>query len=214
MKCSDARSFLSEISEKSITTQITWTDLDFLSTSGYVSRTSKADYDQAAAEVANLDQINQRLGQEKAQECAADSAAVEDKKKFLSFLYPLHGSEYKESVRQNLEADSERLSKDEVPISADEARVSNYIQKKSALDQLVPYGDEYLSLTSAGVILVNSLNAKISRVSDMEFSDFAQQEKETYAELRRIAQGASIYVAEFRNRIFFNATDETGEDRQ
>ena len=163
----------------------------------------KADYDQAAAEIANMEQVNQRLEQEKAADVGAQRAVAEDEKKVRGLLFDLHGQEYKEAGRQKLEADMDTLSKDEVPLSADEARISDYIQRKSVLDQLVPYGDEYLSLTGSGVFMLNALNARTSRVSDMEFSDFVQETKETDAELRGIAQRASLYVSEIRDRISF-----------
>jgi hypothetical protein len=118
-------------------------------------------------------------------------------------LFDLHGKEYKDQAREKLETDSATFSKDEVPLSEDEVRVSTFIQKKSALDQLVPCGDVYLSLTGAGVIMLNALNASASRVSDVEFSDFAQMANQTDAELKGIAFRASNYVRNLRERISF-----------
>jgi hypothetical protein len=167
----------------------------------YVSQTSKADYDQAAAEVANLEPINQQFEQKRGEESAAYSDLAADEKKFLSYLFPLHGQEYKDATRQKLEDDKETLSKDKVAISDDEASISDYIQKKSALDQLVAYRGEYLSLTGAGVIMLNALNARISRISDMEFSAYVQETNETDMELRGIAQRAVNFVSGIRDRI-------------
>ncbi len=208
MKCNDARIFLSEISDKSITTQIPQEDLDFLSTSSYVTRTSKVDHDLVEAEVANLEQMNQRLQQERAQGGQAQKAASQDEKKVHSLFFGLHGEAYKDETRQKLETDQEALSKDQAVISDDEASISNYIQKKSALDQLVPYSDEYLSLSSSGVLMLNALNARMSRISDMEFSDFVQETKATDAELQGIAQRANYYFTNIRSRISFPSLDE------
>jgi hypothetical protein len=206
LKCSDVRTFLSQIFEKQgrlDSALISQADLDFLSSNGYILVMQKADYDQAAAEVAKMEEVNQRLAQEKAADIGAQKVVTEDEKKVHGLFFGLHGQEYKEAARQKLEADKDTLSKDEVPLSEDEARISNYIQRKSVLDQLVPYGDEYLSLTGSGVVMLNALSARTSRVSDMEFSDFVQETKETDVELRGIAQRASLYVSEIRDRITF-----------
>jgi hypothetical protein len=197
---------LSRIAEKQASldpTSISQADLDYLSSSGYVSVMQKTDYDQAKAEMANLEQLNQQLDQEKTVGAEAQRAVAEDEKKEHSVFFGLHGEEYKEAVRQRLEADSDALTKEEAPLSEDEAQISEYLQKKSALDQLVPFGDNYVSLTGAGVAMLNSLNARSSRVSGMEFSDFVEESKTTEIELQGIAQRASQYVGEIKQRISF-----------
>ena len=206
MKCSDAQTFLSQIAEKQSSldpTSISKVDLDYLSSSGYVSVMEKEDYDQAKAEVSNLEQLNRQLAQEETAGTEAQRMVAEDQKKVDSVFFGLHGKEYKDAARQKLDADKDALTKEVAPISEDEARISEYLQKKSSLDQLVPFGDNYVSLTAAGVIMLNSLNARSSRMSGMEFSDFVQENKTTDTELRGIAQRASQYVAEIKLRIPF-----------
>jgi len=209
--------FLAEISDKSVTTQISPVDLDFLTSSthvlgGYVARTSKATYDRAALEIQSMEQAqqqaNDRLQQEKLQSAEVQQDANENQKKVNSPFFGLHGKSYKETVEQRVEADQEALSKDQVAISADEASISDYIQKKSAQDQLVAYDGQYLSLTPAGVVMLNALNCRMTRVSDMEFSDFVQEIDTTEAELQGIADRASTFVSEIRNRTFI--PDDTG----
>ncbi|HYB04327.1 MAG TPA: hypothetical protein VED17_07690, partial [Nitrososphaerales archaeon] len=187
---------MSQIAEKQSSldpTSISKVDLDYLSSGGYVSVMEKADYDQAKAEVNNLEQLNQQLAQEETAGTEAQRMVAEDQKKVDSVFFGLHGKEYKDAARQKLDADKDALTKEVAPISEDEARISEYLQKKSSLDQLVPFGDNYVSLTAAGVIMLNSLNARSSRVSGMEFSDFVQENKTTDTELRGIAQRASQY---------------------
>jgi hypothetical protein len=185
--------------------------LDFLCTNGYVLRTSAADYNQASSELADMEQkslqLNQRLQEEKTEAEKMQQTASQDEKKTRGMLFDLHGEEYKDSMRQKVEADQDTLSKNQVAISADEASISNYIQKKSQLDQLVPYGGEYLSLTGSGVLMLNALNAGAPRVSEMEFSDYMREASETETELRGIAQRASAFVDEIANRIFFPSSD-------
>jgi hypothetical protein len=199
---------LSQIAEKQASldpASISQLELDYLSSNGYVSVMQKADYDEAKAEVANLEQLNQQLAQEKTVGAEAQQTVAEDEKKVHGVFFGLHGEEYKEAARQKLDADKDALTREEAPISADEARISEYLQKKSVLDQLVPFGDNYVSLTGAGVIMLNSLNARSSRVSGMEFSDFVQETQTTDTELQGIAQRANLYVGEIKQRISFSS---------
>jgi len=64
MKCNDARTFMSQISGKSVTIQVQQSDVNFLATNGYLSVMPKEDYDRALAEVANLAQMNDALQNE------------------------------------------------------------------------------------------------------------------------------------------------------
>jgi len=203
MKCNDASTFLSQISEKSVSMQIPQSDLDFLSTNGYISRMSKGDHDQAAAEVSNLEQLNLQLQTEKSAESATEEALTQDMKKTHSIFFNLHGKEYKDAELQNAETEKDTLSKEESDISVKESQLTDFIQKKSSFDQLVPYGSDYLSLTGPGVNMLNALNARSSRVSDMNFSEFVQEMNATDSELRGIAQRAANFVFDIRQRIPF-----------
>jgi hypothetical protein len=60
MRCNDARTFFSQIASKSVSTQISPADLNYLSSNGYVTVMQKSDYDQAQADVATLSQMNQK----------------------------------------------------------------------------------------------------------------------------------------------------------
>jgi len=207
MKCSDVKMFLSQISEKSISMQIPQSDLDFLSTNGYVSRMSKGDYDQASAEVSSLEQLNQQLETERTEETKADETVSQDLKKTHSLLFHFEGKDKKQAELQKAETDKVALSKEESDIAEKESQLTDFIQKRSAFDQLVQYGSEYLSLTGYGVLMLNALNARSSRVSDMDFSEFVQEMNATDSELRGIAQRAANFVTEIRERIPFPFSD-------
>ena len=102
---------------------------------------------------------------------------------------------------QRVEQDRETLSKEESNIGQIDFDASELIQKKSALDRLVPLGDEYVALTDSGTIMLNDLSARNYRVADMEFSDYIKESKATTEELTGIAQRANSYVSAFRDRI-------------
>src|SRR5439155_23327985 len=61
MKCNDARTFMSQIAGKSVTIQVQQSDVNFVSTNGYVSVLQRGDYGQGVAGVANLTQMNDAL---------------------------------------------------------------------------------------------------------------------------------------------------------
>src|SRR5438128_12189546 len=106
MKCNDARTFMSQISEKSVTIQVQQSDVNFLSTNGYLSVMQKEDYDRALAEVANLAQMNEALQTEMVQEGIARAALAKDERKTNSILLHLEGREETRQERDRVEAES------------------------------------------------------------------------------------------------------------
>jgi hypothetical protein len=56
MKCSDVKTLFTQVSEKTVSLQVSESDIDFLVSGAYLARKSQADYDRAHAEVANLQQ--------------------------------------------------------------------------------------------------------------------------------------------------------------
>src|SRR2546427_12565405 len=92
MKCNDARAFMSQIAGKSVTIQVQQSDVNYLSTNGYLSVMPKEDYDQAATEVANLTQMNDALQNEIVQEGIARDALAMNERKSHYILSHLEGS--------------------------------------------------------------------------------------------------------------------------
>lgn len=198
MKCSDVRTFFSRIAEKSVSMQIQSADLDFFSANGYLSRMTKEDYDRASAEVSNLGQMSEALQNEEVEEKGAEVTLEEEEKKTHSILFHLEGKEKKEAELQREESEKEAVSKEEEEIAQRESAITDLIQKKSMIDRMVQYGDEYLALTGTGVVTLNDLNIRNYRVSDNEFSDFIQENKSITDELRAITGRGSFYVSSIR----------------
>jgi hypothetical protein len=195
MKCSDVRKFLSQIVGKSISMQIQQPDLDFLSTSGYIAVMRKEEYDQALAEVSSLAQMNEEFQNETADERSAEAALEQEEKKTHSILFHFEGKEKKEAELQAEESERITVSKEEAEIAGRDSKIKELIQKKSAIDRMVPYDGKFLSLTAPGVVALNDLNVRNYRVSDSEFSDFIGESRETFDELRSIADRGSFYVS-------------------
>src|SRR5438132_9744385 len=201
MKCNDARTFMSQIAGKSVTIQVQQSDVNFLSTNGYLSVMQKQDYDQAAANVANLTQMNDALQNEMVQEGIARASLEKDERKTHSTLFHFEGRDEKETEVARVESERGAVAREDADIVEKDSRIKELIQKKSAIDRMVPYDGLYLSLTGLGVLTLNDLNVRNYRVSDSDFSDFIEERMETLGELHSIAARGSFQVSNLRTRI-------------
>jgi hypothetical protein len=195
LKCSEVRTLLSQISDRAEPiTPVPPSDLDYLSSNGYILATTKEDYAKSADEVAKLSQLTTELQTERAEAEQGLSALQKDEQKEHSFLFHFEGKDEKEEIGQKVQSETVAVSKEDSELKAIETNVNQLIQKKSIIDRMVPYDGEYLSITDLGTIIFNDLNVRNYRVSDQEFSDFSAEIKSTYAILRAIADRASSYV--------------------
>jgi hypothetical protein len=201
MNCNDVRTFFSQISDKSVSLAVTESDIDFLVSNGYLARKSQAEYDEAHAEVANLQQTLDSLQSEKEQESAAAQTMSEDEEKAHSIRFYFEGKDEKEAQLQKIESEKGSVSKLESDITERESSVSALIQKKSALDTYVSYGTEYLSLTGLGQITLNDLNVYSTRVGDIDFETYIEQSQAVTHELNGIAQRAAFYVSAIEQQL-------------
>jgi hypothetical protein len=202
MRCNDARTFFSQIASKSVSTQISPADLNYLSSNGYVTVMQKSDYDQAQADVATLSQMNQNLQNEIMADRAAHNALYQDAKKTHSIMFHFKSDEEKEAERQKVQQDSQEVLKDETAITAADSRIKQLILQKSTIDRMVPYDSQYVSLTGPGVIALSDLNIRNYRVMDNEFPNFISEMKDTTTGLRSIADQASSYESGLKKTIF------------
>ena len=199
MKCNDARTFLSQISWKSaILGQIQPSDFDFLSDKGYISVMLKEDYDKAVAEVSALTQLNADQQGEINYERSAESTLKGEEGKTHSIMFHFENKEKKEAELEVLQNEKTIVSKVESEVTQRDQKIQELIQKKSAVDRMVPYNGKYVSLTGLGLIMLNDLNVRNYRVSTDEFSGFIEETKETSDELRTIADKASFYANRFK----------------
>lgn len=198
MKCNDVRTFLSQISLKSLSMQVQQADLDFLSSNGYISVMKKDDYDKAAAEALALTQLNADQQGEMNYERGAESTLKEEESQTHSIMFHFENKEKKEAELDALQKEKTIVSKVESEVAQRDQQIRELIQKKSSVDRMVPYEGEYVSLTGLGVITLNDLNVRNYRVSASEFSDFIKETKETSDELRNIAYKANFYANMFK----------------
>jgi hypothetical protein len=195
MKCSATRAFLSQISDRQESiAPVSSTDLDYLTTNGYLLRTSNEDHDKGVSEVAKLTQMVTQVQAASVAEEQAKAALGQDEQKEHSFLFHFEGREEKTELQGRIEDETAVLTREESELKSMETNVNSLIQEKSMIDRMVRYDGGYLSLTGLGTVILNDLNVRNYRVADQEFPDFLTEIKATYAELRSIADRAASCV--------------------
>jgi hypothetical protein len=195
MKCSEVRTFLSQINDREEPiTPVPSADLEYLSANGYVLKTSKEDYQKGADDVARISQLITQINAEKSEELQARAALQRDEDREHSFLFHLEGKEAKDELGEGIQKETAVISQEESDIIQMEANVNELIQKKSTIDRMVAYDGGFVSLTGLGALVLNDLNVRNYRVADQEFPDFLAEIKATYAELRSIADKATAYA--------------------
>jgi hypothetical protein len=185
-----------------VSTQIPPGDLNYLSTNGYVSVISKADYDQAQADVSTMAQTNANLYNEVIAERNAEQALFHDERRTHSILFHFKGQDEKQAELQKVQEEKANVLKEQTEVSATDYRIKELILKKSTIDKMVPYDGEYVSLLGPGIVALSDLNIRNYRVADNDFSDFITEMKETSNELRSIANQASTYESGLKKNVF------------
>ena len=214
MKCSEVKAFLTQVNDRvEPLAPIPPSDLDYLATNDYVTRTSKDDHDRSVAEVARLFQAVDQSKAERAKMEEAESELRKDIEKEHSFTFHFEGREARDEVRGRVESETAGVSKEEAVVAELDARVNALIQEKSEVDRMVAYGDGYLSMSGLGSVVLNDLNVRDYRVGDEDFHEFTDEIRATYAELRGVAERASSYAYMIKSLMpdIGEVVDYTGE---
>src|SRR5437016_7276241 len=117
----------------------------------------------------------------------ARAALAKDERKSQSILFHLEGRDEKEAEVARVESERGAVAREDADIVDKDSRIKELIQKKSAIDRMVPCDGLYVSLTGLGVLTLNDLNVRNYRVSDSEFPDFMEEGMEALGELQSIA---------------------------
>ncbi len=202
MKCSEVRTFLSQLYDRvDPITNVPAADLEYLSANGYVLTTTKDDYAKKANDVARLSQIMTQIDTEKSREQQAQAALQQDIGKEHSFKFHFESKEEQGQLQERIQEETAAVSGEGTSILSMEAKVNELIQEKSLVDRMVAYGGQYLSLTGLGTLVFNDLSVRNYRVADQEFPDFITEIKATYAELRSIADRATSWARWVRPEV-------------
>ena len=194
MKCTDARTILSQLYDREPVTPVPSTDLEYLSANGYVLKTTMEDYKKGVGDVARMSQILAQMDTDRAAEQQAKAALQADESKEHSFQFHFEGRAGKDELSERIQKETAEISGKESEIDQLEANVNSLIQQKSTIDRMVACDGEYLSITGLGTLVFSDLSVRSYRVADQEFPDFIAEIKATYAELRSIGDKAAAYV--------------------
>jgi hypothetical protein len=193
--------FLSQVVSKCVTASIPDEDLNFLLSSGYIESLSKNDYDKLSASIADLPKVSSELQEARAKETLDEETLKHDQKKVHSIRFYLEGKEKKEADREKAQADEQLVSKDEETVKAESDELQPLIQTKSKLDRQTLCGEQYLSLTGAGVVLLHDLTIRNYRVGEKDLKNFVEESKATEMELKAMAERASNYYSGIKDAI-------------
>jgi len=201
VKCTEARTILSQLYDREPVTPVPSADLEYLAANGYVLKTTKEDYEKGASDVARMSQVLTQIDTEKSAEQQAKAALQADLGQEHSFQFHFAGREGKDELSERIQKESAAISGDESELNQLEATVNRLIQQKSTIDRMVACDGEYLSITGLGTLVFSDLGVRNYRVADQEFPDFITEIKATYAELRSIGDKAASYVSWIRPQV-------------
>src|SRR5712691_7338600 len=159
MKCSEVRTFLSQLYDRADPiTNVPAADLEYLSANGYVLMTTKDDYAKKANDVARLSQIMTQIDAEKSREQQAQAALQQDIGKEHSFKFHFESKEEQGQLQERIQEETAAVSGEGTSLLSMGAKVNELIQEKSLVDLMVAYGGQYLSLTGLGTLVFNDLS--------------------------------------------------------
>ena len=210
LKCSAAMAFLSQLDdhEEIAVGSIPPAELEYLCANGYVLRTGNEDREKDVASIERLSELTVQTAEQRREEEEEAETLRRDQEKEHSFVFRLEGDEKKGELEQRIQSETAVDSKEVADLKALEANVNQLIQTRSAVDRMVAYGPDFLSLTDLGATALNDLRIRNYRVADSEFADFAIEIKTTYSELRSIADRSTSYAVLIKPQVPDLKTDD------
>lgn len=193
MKCSEVYSFLSQVSDCSVSMTLPEADMELLTSGNIVRLISKEEYSELSNEISKLDGLNAELAEAKRREVEQRAEAVANADRVHSVLFHFQGKEKREAQILRAQEEEEELRNLDGNIASREKLLSDLIRKKSAFDKLTAYDDRYVSLTESGITSMNDLGFRLYRVSDDDFSSYVRQMNLTLTELEGIADRGVSY---------------------
>src|SRR3989475_10793943 len=134
MKCTEARTILSQLYDREPVTPVPSTDLEYLSANGYVLKTTKEDYEKGVSDVARMSQVLTQIDTERSAEQQAKEALQADERKEHSFQFHFEGREGKDELGERIQKETAAIFGEESEINQLEANVNRLVQQKYTID--------------------------------------------------------------------------------
>jgi hypothetical protein len=193
--CKDVYTFLSQVSSRTVTATLTPADAQHLADLGLVAFLTADQYRALGAEVETLGAAQAALAQEMAERARLAGTLQHDVARTHSVLFHLHGKDKQTEELQQESQDRTSFQTMESDLAAKEKAFNELVGKRSLYDTLIPYGDQYVGLTSVGQLQVRDLGVRLYRVGDSDFDEYWAQAQRITERLNTLADEGSNYFA-------------------
>ncbi len=191
--CQDTYNFLSQVSQRSVTSTLPPADLGSLQQLHLVQIVGADQYAQLVQDVQNLDAEASSIQQKQALRGQAADQLQSETERTHSVLFHFEGKEKQAADLEKENEDQAALQADDTDLAAEEKAYDETMGRKALLDSLTPFGGGYVGLTSLGTLSLRDLSTRLYRVSDLPFPSYLAQSQEVDAELNDIANVSAEY---------------------
>ena len=193
--CQDVYTFLTQVSNKSVTQALSPADLASLQQLNVVQVLGADQYAQLVQSIQTMSSEQQDINQKaSARRDLADRIRGEMEKSH-SILFHFEAKDKQAAALQQEQQDETALQGADGELAAEERDFEQKMGQKALLDTLAPYGGGYVGLTSLGAMSVRDLGTRLYRVSDLPFSSYLAQSQLIDGELNDIANTSAAYFA-------------------
>ena len=193
--CQDVYTFLTQVSNRTLTTTLPAADLTGLQQLNVLQVLSADQYAQVVQGVQTLyteQETLQQKGEARAQ--LADQLRQEMERSH-SVLFHFEGKDKQAAELQKESQDMSALQAADGDIAAAEKEYDQNMGRKALLDSLTPYGTGYVGLTGLGALSLRDLGARLYRVSDLPFDAYLAQSQLVDRALNDIANLSAQYFS-------------------
>jgi hypothetical protein len=193
--CKQIYTFLSQVSAKNVTATLSNADAGLLAQLNLVQFFTQPQYAQLETDVQALGAEQMAIAQEAAQRATLARAVQDDVRKTHSVLFRLEGQQKRAQKVQQEAADEARLKSVDSDLVQKQQQFGELVSRRSLLDTITPYGDQYVGLTGLGAMETRDLGVRLYRVSDLEFATYWEQSQKIIQELTGLAASGADYFA-------------------
>ena len=193
--CQDVYTFLTQVSNRSVSTTLPPADLATLQQLNLVQVVGANQYAQLSQDSQTLGSAQQSMAQKAAARAQLADQLRQEQDKTHSILFHLEGKEKQDAELQRVAQDQSTLQSEDSDLAAEEKEYDMNMGKRALLDTLTPYGGGYVGLTSLGAMSARDLGTRLYRVSDLQFAAYMGQTQEVDRELNDIANLSAQYFS-------------------
>lgn len=193
--CQDVYTFLTQVSNRSVTTTLPAPDIASLQQLSLVRVLSADQYTQLVQDVQQLSPEQQTLAQKSAARAQLAQQLQQESQRTHSMLFHFEGKDKQTAELQKEAQDQAALQAADSDLAAGEREYDQNMGKRALLDTLTPAGGGYVGLTGLGMMSLRDLGTRLYRVSDLPFTGYLNQTQQINQELNDIANLSAQYFS-------------------